>query len=534
MSKKRDKKEKTEKKEENGKKKRKVSLNRQLLSVVSITLIFILITLIIVTYNGLDIIYLVYSAVSSFNAAREIGETYKDAGNDFFLRMDNIEREYEVTAEIYNAEGGIVYNSSYKGDMSLPPYSSYSIKLPDSEKKNYTEIMDLGSTDTTHFSLRQNNEDGRDSEYLVGEWNIGSGDAQIKIKLFKLKSVVDSTAKLTVAYISFITIIILIVALIIFSVLIRRVTKPLSDMSKITHNMSELNFSQKCAPNKIEEISLLSDSINDMSDSLEKALLDLRERNKKLQEDIEQEKTIDQLRQTFISGVSHELKTPIAIIQGYAEGLKIFMETDPPTAEKYCDTIISETQRMNSLVMKLLDIIKYESGEYKLSYTDFNIKIAVDDWLERNKSILQKQGITAQNQIDASLTGFGDYFILSTVINNYMTNAVSHADGEKKIIVSAKEVNGTVYRVSVFNTGTPIAAKDFDKIWNSFYRADKAMSRSQGRFGLGLAIVAAIQKLHECDYGAINHEDGVEFWFDVKKYDKKTAAALKQSNGNNQ
>ena len=85
------------------------------------------------------------------------------------------------------------------------------------------------------------------------------------------------------------------------------------------------------------------------------------------------------------------------------------------------------------------------------------------------------------------------------------------------IKASAEEIDNGCYRISIFNTGEQIASKDIDQIWNSFYRADKAMSRAQGRFGLGLAIVAAIQKLHEQEYGGINHDDGVEFWFDVKK-----------------
>ena len=134
---------------------------------------------------------------------------------------------------------------------------------------------------------------------------------------------------------------------------------------------------------------------------------------------------------------------------------------------------------------------------------------------------LKEKGITPINDVSEDMICFGDRFILSTVVNNYMSNAVSHVSGDMIIQASAKEISDDRYRISIFNTGTPIAEKDIDQIWNSFYRADKAMSRAQGRFGLGLAIVAAIQDLHEQDYGVINHENGVEFWFDVKKYDKQ-------------
>lgn len=497
--------------------KKMVPLSQKLIRIIALVLVFIMLTIIFITDKGLDVVYLAHAAVESFFANYEIEDAYNDPDIDFFSEMDSIEREYAITVELYSANNDFVYSSSYKGDLSSPPYNKSSLVLPDSEKKNYEMITDLGSAAGNTFNLSRDTHGARATDYLVGTWDTESG---IKIKIFRVKSTVDTNARLAVAFVSVVTIFVSILGYIAISILIRRVTKPLGEMSRITKNMSALDFSQKCQPNNVTEIALLADSINEMSDSLETSLDDLRQKNEKLQDDIEQEKTIDRLRQVFISGVSHELKTPIAIIQGYSEGLKIFLDSDPETAQKYCDTIITETERMNNLVMKLLDIIKYESGEYKLLYEEFNIHEVIASWFERNAEILKEKGITAVNEIDANLTGFGDAFILSTVVNNYISNAVSHVEGDMIIRVSAKEIDNERYRISVFNTGTPIAAKDIDQIWNSFYRADKAMSRAQGRFGLGLAIVAAIQNLHEQDYGVINHDNGVEFWFDVKKNTK--------------
>lgn len=499
------------------KKQHKRSLNKKLMNIISGILALIIAAIIFATYYGLDIIYLAYSAVQSFFASYEIEDACADPSVDFFTAMDSIEREYALTVELYSENGDFFYSSSYKGEMSSPPYSKYSFVIPDEEKKEYEIITDLGTAGGNSFNLSRDTHGQRNIEYLVGTWDTESG---IMIKIFMVKSTVDVNAKIAVTFISIITVFVAGIGFVILSVLIRRITKPLSEMSEITRNMSALDFSQKCKPNNISEISLLSDSINEMSDSLETSLIDLQEKNKKLQDDIEQEKTIDRLRQVFISGVSHELKTPIAIIQGYSEGVKLFLDSDPEMAAKYCDTIIGETDRMNNLVMKLLDIIKYESGEYKLLYEKFNIHETIASWTERNSEILREKNIIAVNEIDPSLMCFGDSFILATVVNNYMSNAVSHVSGDMVIKAYAKEIDSSRYRISIFNTGLPIAAKDIDQIWNSFYRADKAMSRAQGRFGLGLAIVAAIQKLHEQEYGVINHEDGVEFWFDVKKADE--------------
>lgn len=507
----------SKKKKNEQKKLKRRSLSSKLIRMISLILVFVMTIIIFTTYTGLDYVYLAFSAVRAFSAEREIEDIYQSPNDNFILDMDTIEREYEVSIEIFTKDNEFVYSTSYKGDIALPPYSgSELILIPDSERKDYTEVMDLGSTSDNSFRLSQDTSGSKNTVYLEGTWKTESG---LTIKIYKVKTTVDLSTRIAVIFISVVAMIVLSIAFILITIYVHQVTKPLGEMSVITKNMSKLDFSKKCEPNNITELSILSDSINEMSDSLENALIDLRQKNKKLQDDIEQEKTIDSLRKVFISGVSHELKTPIAIIQGYSEGLKVFLETDPKMAEKYCDTIIGETERMNNLVMKLLEIIKYESGEYEILYENFNLRETIDSWFSRNSSLLKEKGITALNDIAPDFTAFGDTFIIPTVVNNYISNAVSHVSGQMIIRADAKEISNGRYRVSIFNTGDPIASKDIDHIWDSFYRADKAMSRSQGRFGLGLAIVAAIQNLHGQQYGVINHNDGVEFWFDVKKYE---------------
>lgn len=491
-----------------------VSLDKKIIRIIALILSFIMLAIIFITEKSLDTLYLAQSAVRSFFSYYDIEEAYTNAGENFFTEMDSIEHNNVISVEIYSAHGEFVYSSAYKGEQSYPPYNKNSKKLPDSIKKNYEIIQNLGEVSHNTFNISCDTASSRHTEYLVGSWKTDSG---ITIKIFSAKTVVDSNAKLAVAFVALVAIFVAFIGYIILSFVIRRTMRPLGEMSEVTKNMSSLDFSEKCNPGTTTEIALLADSINEMSVSLESALTDLRQKNEKLQDDIEKEKTIDRLRQTFISGVSHELKTPIAIIQGYSEGLKVFLESDPETALKYCDTIINETERMNYLVMKLLDIIKYESGEYKLNYETFSIHGIIEDWFVRNNAILSEKGITAVNNIDKNIKGFGDLFILSTVVNNYISNAVAHVQDEMRIEASAEEIDEGRYRISIFNTGKPIDAKDIDHIWTSFYRADKAMSRAQGRYGLGLATVASIQKLHEQEYGVINREDGVEFWFDVKK-----------------
>ena len=248
------------------------------------------------------------------------------------------------------------------------------------------------------------------------------------------------------------------------------------------------------------------------------SLTDLKEKNEQLVQDIQKEQQLDKIRNEFISNASHELKTPISIIQGYAEGLKIGI-AEGENAEEYCDIIIEESEKMNTLVLKLLEISQYESGFYKLQKSRFNISYAVESLLKPRVKLLKEDGITLCLNINPDYIGYGDVSKIDTVINNYVSNAVSHVSGDKLIIVNCQPV-GKKYRVSVFNSGDNIKNEDIDKIWMSFYRADKSHSRAAGRFGLGLSFVKSIQEMHSNDYGIINRENGVEFWFDISKAHK--------------
>ena len=133
--------------------------------------------------------------------------------------------------------------------------------------------------------------------------------------------------------------------------------------------------------------------------------------------------------------------------------------------------------------------------------------------------LFQEKSISLITDISTNLYAEGDPALLRIVLNNYLSNAVSHADFEREIKVSATECKD-VYTVTVFNTGNLIDESDIDNLWQSFYRADKSHSRAEGRFGLGLSIVASIQELHKQSYSVRNVDNGVEFSFTVKKASK--------------
>lgn len=485
-----------------------------------VLILFLTVFLLILVYNKLpDWTFYLTSGTRLWFAADDIEGAY---GTDKFLdRLEDVEKKYDSNIEIYSSDGRFIYSSIAFID-SLPAKLDSAPKIDDKFKLEYETKEGEISTGSRGFLIRTYKSEALEVEFLECYSFLPGGE---RLEVCMQVSQVSATAKID--FIASVVLIMasLIIALLIITIYISRFGKPIRNMCDITDKMAKLDFSKKCPPTSLEELTQLSDSINQMSESLDTALSDLQAKNEKLLLDIENERTIDNLRQTFISGISHELKTPIAIIQGYAEGAKMFYEAgNAEMADQYCSTIMDEATRMNNMIMKLLEITKYDSGAYEPNREDFSVRGLAEDWIIRNESIIAEKDVTVVDLVPEEFIGNGDTVILASVVNNYMSNALSHVDGERRIEVSAHEEDGR-YRVNIFNTGKPIAEKDIDKIWTSFYRADKSLSRSQGRFGLGLAIVSSIQKLHGEKCGVENRENGVSFWFDVRKAEQTPDAS---------
>lgn len=492
--------------------KRQKKITARLMNSIAL-IFFISVSIITLAYYSLpDWVYYLNPAVRLYFAVDEINNAY--GKNELTDVLKDIEKGYDSNIEIYDKDGRFIYSSLDQDAAPLPVDLSKADTVDSKYKLTYKTSEGAVTAGDKGFLIKVYDSGNIDVDFLVCYFHFDGGE---RIEVCMQVSQVISTTKVDfiVAFIFLMSA--LFISFIILIFYLRRFSKPIDNMCAITDRMSKLDFSQKLPPTKLIEMTQLSENINTLSDVLDSSLNDLSEKNEKLRQDIENERTIDNLRQIFISGISHELKTPIAIIQGYAEGAKMFFEAgNSEAACEYCDIIANESVRMNNMVMKLLEITKYDSGAYEPQKENFSLKEIVDDWYERNANILTEKNITAENTVSENFIGNGDVIILSSVLNNYLSNAVSHIDGDRKIICRAEDL-GERYRLYVFNTGENIEEKHLDKIWNSFYRVDKALSRSQGRFGLGLAIVASIQRLHGEAYGVENTENGVEFWFDIKK-----------------
>ena len=240
----------------------------------------------------------------------------------------------------------------------------------------------------------------------------------------------------------------------------------------------------------------------------------MKSANNQLQKDIEQKEKIETMRTEFLGNVSHELKTPIALIQGYAEGLKEGVNDDPESREFYCDVIMDEADKMNQMVKNLLILNQLEFGSEELEVKRFDIVRLIRGVLTSCEILIQQAEVTVDFIADEEVCVWADEFKTEQVIRNYLTNAIHHADFEKRIEIRVIPGEKSV-RITVFNSGKPIPEEDLSKLWDKFYKVDKAHTRAYGGNGIGLSIVKAIMESFHQAYGVRNFDNGVEFWFEL-------------------
>lgn len=315
-------------------------------------------------------------------------------------------------------------------------------------------------------------------------------------------------------------IIILLISAFIASYISKKFTTPIVELNDITNKMARLDFSQKYRiADTDDEINELGKNINTMSDKLEGTIKQLRENNLELEKDIEEKSKIDEMRKQFISDVSHELKTPIALIQGYAEGLVENVNTDDESRKFYAEVILDESNKMDTLVKQLLELMKLEYGKREFNNENFDIVELINEVIRKCKVMIEEKNIDIVFPSKSPVIVNADDFYIEQVVTNYFTNAIKHTievNKEKKIEIRIEEKEDKI-RISVFNTGNNIPEEHLNKIWGRFYKEDSSRNRTDGGTGIGLALVKAIMNNYKNDYGVINKENGVEFYFDLDK-----------------
>lgn len=312
----------------------------------------------------------------------------------------------------------------------------------------------------------------------------------------------------------------ILIAAIMMSIISKKFTEPILELNDIAQKMSKLDFSHKYRTKDTDdEINNLGKSINKMSDTLEKTINQLRNTNVELEKDIEEKSQIDEMRKSFISDVSHELKTPIALIQGYSEGLLENVNTDEDSRKFYAEVILDETNKMDKLVKQLLDLMKLEYGKREFNNKIFNVVELEKEIIRRTRMMFEENDIIIKFNENEEINVFADDFYIEQVITNYITNAIKNVKEvqQLKYIKISNQVNieKNKVRIKVFNTGDNISEENIGRIWNRFYKVDESRNRNDGGTGIGLSLVKAIMNNYHNEYGVVNKEDGVEFYFEL-------------------
>ncbi len=423
--------------------------------------------------------------------------------NTIINTLTEINDKYNFDVEIYNSMGAIIY-TTHGGQMM-----DFFQQNNDRFKMNHEEMIPLKSEDLGDGIIFENAIRRFDkSEFLLCRKQISENYfAEIRVQ----KQLIANSAAIANEFILIVSVICLLLSIMWVFIFARHFSRPIAQMNEITRDMAELNFERRLNIKRNDEIGQLAASVNELSSSLSTALQNLKATNARLEQDIEAERQLDSMRRGFIANVSHELKTPISIISGYAEGLKLNINSE--SKEAYCNTIIDESQRMNRLVLSILELSRYESGQIPLNPESFDISTLCNDLLTR---IFKGKSITTENKIPSNTFVFADALQIEQVLKSLLENAAAHTNENGNVAVFAEKYDKNV-RISVFNSGSRIDEKNMPHIWQSFYRGDKSHKRESSRFGLGLSIVAAIMKLHGTSCGVYNTDDGVCFWFECRQ-----------------
>ena len=485
---------------------KKHSLTRQITSIVSllvagaILLCWVLNTTLLPRYymhNKKEVLIENYQTISNASAQNEL------ESDEFAVTFDNLCSNGNIMALILQQDGKVLRSSV--NDLDALRTEFWDVLL-------HGDKMEVLYSNK-QYQLLKKTDTRLDSEYLVLVGVLENGDMVL------MRTAVESireSAAISNRFLLFAGAAAIVASILVAFFTTRHITKPLQQLTDISKRMVDLDFNAKYESDQSNsyEVEELGNHINRLSENLERTISELKTANVELQDDIEKKIQIDEMRKEFLSNVSHELKTPIALIQGYAEGLQECINDDAESREFYCEVIIDEADKMNRMVKKLLTLNQLEFGNDQVIMERFDMTELIRGVANSTRILMEQKGIRLELENSEEAWVWGDEFKVEEVITNYMSNAINHADGEKLIRVFYTRSEDKL-RVSVFNTGQPIPEEDIEKIWVKFYKVDKARTREYGGSGIGLSIVKAIMDSFHQRCGVINHEDGVEFWMEL-------------------
>ena len=482
----------------------KYSIKRQMMTVFVGLILFMIVVFMIVNGSFLEKYYISNKKSEFIKAYTMVQEGVENGTIDSETPEKDLGRLTEknnISIAVIDSEYNVVYTNVREKQMMVVQLFGY---LYD---KSHQEVLEK----TDSYDICKSVDPQNNTEYLTMWGNFDNGD------IFIMRSPLESIRSAVTIFNRFIGVVggcVILVSVLLAWYFSKRITEPIMELATLSQKMADLDFEAKYTSGGSNEIGVLGENFNRMSERLEQTISNLKKANYKLQKDIEQKEKRENMRSEFLGNVSHELKTPIALIQGYAEGLKEGVNDDPESREFYCEVIMDEAGKMNRMVKNLLALNQLEFGEDDVQFERFDITSLISGVLQSLDILIEQKEAQVIFRHKNPVYVWADEFKVEQVVRNYVNNALNHVDGEKVIEIKITQEND-VAKITVFNTGTPIPEEDLPHIWEKFYKVDKARTREYGGNGIGLSIVKAIMDSFGKGYGAINHTNGVEFWFEL-------------------
>ena len=480
-----------------------------------------------VTFIGLILLFVAAMWALNDRFLESYYQNYKvSLLQDAYTKIDSVIREEDqleetiqqlrdtsnITVVIYDSlKGETIASSTTDARMLRERVQRYILGQEPPELETILE--------TSNYRI-QKSRDRRGRQSFLESWGYFTDNGTVFIMSVPMESIREA-ATISNRFLMYVGLVVAAIGAFIVYLITKYVTRPVNELSALSERMSRLDFDAKyhSSGHAATEIETLGNSMNTLSDRLNRAVGELRLANDQLQKDIEEKVKVDEMRKEFIADVSHELKTPIALIQGYAEGLSEGMAEDPENRDYYCSVIVDEARKMNKMVRQLLSLSALEFGEGSGEMTAFSLPEMIRGVIAKSGILLREKGLEAEFTCGEDVQVYADEFRIEEVVTNYLNNAINHAAGDKRIVISIGESeDADAVRVAVYNSGEHIPEEDMDKLWQKFYKVDKARTRAYGGSGIGLSIVKAVMDAHHRKYGAANCEGGVEFWFDCTRY----------------
>ena len=463
--------------------------------------------------------------------------------NNFVLKQFYEYNKVKQLKEVYSVINNYYNKQEYEKDLSeeldkIALKNNFNILITSDENVSiYSSNKDFYYTiEDFVFSIIQrerykNNEIEKNDKYSISRFKdnktnmnfimfTGFLDNSYKLYIRMPVAAIEESVNISNEFLSIIAVFIIIIGGIVLSIVSRRFTEPIIELNDITKKMSNLDFTQKFKSSEDhDEIDTLGENINILSDKLERTINQLRNTNIELEKDIEEKSQIDEMRKSFISDVSHELKTPIALIQGYSEGLIENVNSDEESKKFYAEVILDEATKMDKLVKQLLELMKLEYGKMQFDNKEFDLVELENEIIRKAAVMIDKENVKVEKNLEGKIIVFADDFYIDQVLTNYITNAIKYAteiNGEKRVKIENEidEKNNKV-RVKVFNTFVEFSEEEMNRIWKRFYKIDESRNRENGGNGIGLSLVKAIMNNYGNKYGVKNVVGGVEFYFEL-------------------